>query len=150
MVEVLASAGFQVLGLENFEAARRQLLLNPPVVLITALKLGEYNGFHLVLRGKAVAPRMAAVVISDDGGPSLRREAQQAGATFVTQPVTPSDLLPAVLRTLFRTDPAVPIEPPYERRTTERRRHEVGHQPDRRAQDRRRDLGTLLQAVSSY
>ena len=147
-VTALASAGFHVTATEAFEAARQWIATSPPAVLVTALKLGEYNGLHLVLRARATSPRTVVLVLSDDGGADFKREAQHAGATFLVDPVTPSELVAALFRTIYRRDETVHIEPPFERRQTDRRKASAEHLPNRRAGERRRDIGTLLQAAS--
>ena len=148
-VAALTSAGFQVIAAAAFDVARRSIVEHPPAVLVTALKLGEYNGLHLVLRARAAAPRTATLVTTDETGGLFRKDAQQAGATFVQDPVTTTQLLAAVFRTMFRTDDSVVVEPPFERRKVERRNALLPHAPDRRLHDRRRNVETLLQAASS-
>jgi DNA-binding response OmpR family regulator len=142
---ILAAAGFHVRTTDAFAPARRAISSEPPAVLVTTLKLGEYNGLHLVLRAKATAPRTATLVTvsaSDDG---FKKDVQQIGATLITNPITSGDLVAAVLRTLFRTDATVAIEPPFERRVAERRQTDIAPGAERRAGDRRRTLETLLQ-----
>jgi DNA-binding NtrC family response regulator len=147
-VRTLSAAGFHVTTADAFEPAKTRLAARPPSVLITALKLGEYNGLHLVMRAKAVHPDMAALVTTDVQDVVLQREADLLGATYVVQPVTPSELLVAVLRTLFRDSTEhSPIRPPFERRATDRRTALGLREPDRRASQRRRDLSALLHAA---
>jgi DNA-binding response OmpR family regulator len=47
--QVLESAGFDVNCVETFDEAERLLACGAPDVLITSLRLGAYNGLHLVL-----------------------------------------------------------------------------------------------------
>jgi DNA-binding NtrC family response regulator len=146
-VTTLASAGFHVVATDAFESARQRIVTSPPAVLITAVKLGEYNGFHLVLRVKSIAPHTRVLVTSDEDAAIFQKEAHQAGATFMADPVTSQDMLAAVLRMLFRTNDA-PIVPPFERRVSERRREDAAFTPDRRAADRRRGRDQLLSVMS--
>ncbi len=123
----------------DFAAAKGLLARNPPDVLITDLQLAEFNGLHLVLRGKAVRPQMAALVMSRVDDPVLRADAHRLGATFVVKPFTRLELLAATVRTLCRReDDLAPLWPPFERRAGERR---TGlHSPDvcnRRTTERR-------------
>ena len=147
-VEALTRLGFTVTGTETFEAARQRMVAGQPAVLISVLKLGEYNGLHLVLRARAADPRTAAIIVSDDGGAQFRREALQAGATFVLSPVAPQDLIAAVLRTMFRGSDDTLVEPPFERRVGERRMSQREYLPNRRAHERRRPVQMLLQSAS--
>jgi DNA-binding response OmpR family regulator len=148
IVSTLTSAGFQVTATDTFEIARRRIVDSPPSVLITALKLSEYNGLHLVLRARAAAPRTATLVTSDEAGRAFQKDAQQTGATLVMEPIDDQQLLAAVLRTMFRHDESVFVEPPFERRVSDRRLTSGGHSPNRRLRERRRDLETLLQFAS--
>jgi len=148
IVATLASAGFHVIATDAFETARQRIVTNPPAVLITAMKLGEYNGFHLVLRAKSIAPNTAVIVTSDDDAAVFQKEAHQVGATFMVDPFRSQDVLAAVFRMLFRAGDA-PIGPPFERRVSERRREGASFTADRRGRDRRRDLDQLVSTGST-
>ena len=63
--ETLSAAGFEVTLVDRFDAARARLMSDPPAVLLTAIKLGEFNGLHLVLAAKTADPRIAAIVTID-------------------------------------------------------------------------------------
>jgi DNA-binding response OmpR family regulator len=147
VVKVLDSGGFRISEADSFAVARRALIDHPPAVLITALKLAEYNGLHLVLRARAAPLRIDTLVIADPGSAGFRTEVQQAGAAFVLEPVTEKELLAAVIRTLFRHDHTRAIEPPFERRLEDRRTAHLPPQAERRFYDRRRSVGTLLQTL---
>jgi hypothetical protein len=47
-----AGLDIEVSALTDFEAAKRQLSAQAPDVLVTALRLGAYNGLHLILRAR--------------------------------------------------------------------------------------------------
>ena len=66
----------------DFLSARSQLLSAPPDLLVTNLRLGEYNGLHLVLLATSDGGRTRSVVYSDRPDPYLIREAQTLGAFF--------------------------------------------------------------------
>jgi hypothetical protein len=61
-------------------SAAKTHLNTAPDVLVVQLKLGEYNGLHLALRASSL--QIPAVVIGD---PSFRNEAEQLGATYVSE-----------------------------------------------------------------
>ena len=147
-VETLSAAGFLVSPVDRFETAKGRLSYNPPSILITAVKLGEFNGLHLVLEARAAGP-VAAIVTSDVADRVLERDAEQLGATFLVQPVSGRELLAAVVRTVFRCmhDPA-PIRAPFERRQSQRRIMQTAAGPDRRNGDRRRERFTLIKLKS--
>jgi len=56
ILSTLASLGFDVLVAESFKDAKRALLAARPSLLVTDIRLHEYNGLHLVLRGQAAWP----------------------------------------------------------------------------------------------
>ena len=141
LVGTLTAAGFQVTAAGTFSQARELLSSQPPSILVTTLRLGLYNGLHLVLRGKLTKPDMAALVTSPVADPVLQADAEAMGATFMLKPVTEQDLIAAALRTLYSSDPSVaPLRPPFERRVRERRACEVPSDPGRRVAERRRRM----------
>ena len=105
-VELLTAQGFEVTVAETFAKAKDRLTARPPALLVTEIRLGEYNGLHLVLRGKAQRSSMAALVVSGVTDPVLQTEAEAMGATFLVKPFTNTELLAAVSRTLFQNDRA--------------------------------------------
>jgi DNA-binding response OmpR family regulator len=121
----LASAGFGVTTTNNYADANGALMTRPPLVLVTTIRLGAYNGLHLALRGRAENPRMVIIVTSSVPDAVLQRDAEAVGATFVLKPVTARDLLAAIYRTALRQPGAdgslEPVRPPFERRRSERR-----------------------------
>src|SRR5205814_8218102 len=98
---VLSGLGFRVTASDTFRHARAQST-TPAALLVTELRLGEYNGLHLVLRGKSLHPQLAAIVTSHIDDPVLYEEAERLGATFVLKGVGAHQFRAAVLRTLFR------------------------------------------------
>ncbi|MEQ1759688.1 MAG: response regulator [Vicinamibacterales bacterium] len=138
LVPILSALGFEITATEDFEEAR-QSLRNPPRLLVTEIRLGEFNGLHLVLRGRSARPDMAAIVTSTVDDPVLRHEAEMMGATFVLKPATADELQAAILRTVLRREPT-PIRGPFERRRADRRViPPAGLLPERRQSDRRAD-----------
>ena len=151
VVETLTECHIHASVADTFAKAKEFLLARPPSVLITEVRLAEYNGLHLVLRGKSVRPEMAALVTSSKADPVLQADAEGMGATFVLKPIVVRELAAAVLRTLFRPrrgDVAPPpIRPPFERRSAERRTTVVPH-TERRIQERRWEVTSRLKLLS--
>ena len=85
LVEALRHLGVAVHVAADFGAARDLLAAILPDVLITELRLGAYNGLHLVLRCKAVRPQMRAIVLTRAADPVLEREAEQLDAELVVK-----------------------------------------------------------------
>jgi len=144
-VALLTGRGFEVTVAESFAKAKERLNARVPSLLITEIRLGEYNGLHLVLRGKAQRPSMAALVTSSVADPVLQADAEAMGATFLVKPTDEKNLLAAVLRTMFQRDRAEgPVRAPFERRQSERRAAIVVIGPERRHSERRQDATTRL------
>lgn len=149
IVTTLTACRFHVTVAETFTKAKERLSARPPEVLVTEIRLAEYNGLHLVLRGKSLRPDMAAIAMSSVPDPVLQADAEALGATFMLKPVSEKELSAAVFRTIFlQASSMAPLRPPFERRISERR--SIGRQmePDRRTEDRRRDLPSLLRLVA--
>jgi DNA-binding response OmpR family regulator len=142
----LTSAGFIVTGTDNFKDAGALLIEAPPSMLVTEIRLGAYNGLQLAYRGKSVRPPMTIVLTSAYRDPVLQRDLERIGATFVLKPVTPRDFIAAVYRTALRQPNSEgtlePVQPPFERRQTERRRSSAEGLLDveRRKTDRRHQV----------
>jgi hypothetical protein len=69
-------------GCRDFHCARTHLLDSPPDILVTNLRLIDYNGLHLVLLAQAADPRTRCIVHTDRVDLLLIREAQANGAFF--------------------------------------------------------------------
>jgi hypothetical protein len=83
----------------SFEAARTRLTASRPDVLVSAVRLGEYNGLHLAIIGRSRRPSLVAIMI---GPPDavVAREARNIGATFLAEPTTEEVFVAAVLTLL--------------------------------------------------
>ena len=94
-VQWLRAAGYHASAAVGFQAASRRLEEQPPHLLIAPLRLGAFNGVHLVFRGRAFKPEVLALILGDvvDEG---REEAKQSGALFARKPKTRRELLDLV------------------------------------------------------
>jgi DNA-binding response OmpR family regulator len=154
VVSALTTAGFIVTAIDSFVEARVYFAQQPPMVLVTDIRLRAYNGLQLVLRGRLISPSTAMVVTSALDDTVLRREAEQAGATFALKPITAAELCAVVVRTALRKPnpdgSLTPIREPFERRRHQRRQSERAWTgADRRQHERREDVMTLLTRVLS-
>lgn len=95
----LRTAGYDASAAVGFQAASRELEHRPPHLLIAPLRLGAFNGVHLVFRGRAHKPEVLALIVGDvvDEG---REEAQQSGASFARRPQSRDELLRLVRQML--------------------------------------------------
>ena len=139
---LLENCGLEPTVAESFMRAKSRMNRRPPALLITELRLGEFNGLNLVLHGKALRPTMTALVLSDTPDAVLQAEAEVMGATFAVQPLSNRDLLAILSRSLCGE--SGPIRPPFERRQAERRGTNVLMHADYRQADRRRTTSRLL------
>jgi DNA-binding NtrC family response regulator len=149
LVLSLSELGFRVTVSNNFRDAKARLV-EAPALLVTELRLGEYNGLHLVFRAKSVRPDMAAIIRAEIADPVLQLEAERMRATFVPKTTTPEEFRAAVCRTVLRpADSLEPIRAPFERRHSGRRAHgDSDYRPERRIAERRLDFATIVRHQS--
>ncbi|HXH05221.1 MAG TPA: response regulator [Vicinamibacterales bacterium] len=92
--ELVRRAGHQVSSAASFNEAIQLLGRLQPDLLVTDVRLGEYNGLYLVVRSRATHPHMASIVVSGFPDEVLEREAKHYGArAFLIKPVSASALL---------------------------------------------------------
>jgi len=84
---VLADAGYLVMQAGTFGEARRRLAIARPDVLITSVRLGGYNGMHLVIGSRLALPDLVCIVTHAASDPGLQAMAAGYDATFLVQPV---------------------------------------------------------------
>jgi len=86
-VAALADAGYLVMQAASFPEARRRLAVARPDILITAVRLAGYNGFHLVIGSQVALPDLVAIVTHSAPDPVLQSTAALYNATFLVQPI---------------------------------------------------------------
>jgi DNA-binding response OmpR family regulator len=97
VVELLEREGYSVRAAETFPDARVAIDQFEPDVLITDVRLGEYNGVYLLLRSRSRYPEMVSIIVSGYDDPVIAREAKQEGAyDFLVKPVEGRRLLDRV------------------------------------------------------
>jgi DNA-binding NtrC family response regulator len=101
LVAVLAGAGYRAVGVQSFEEGRRALAAST-AVLVTDIRLGAYNGLQLIIRGRALNPRLRAIVVTGHSDVVLRREAERLDAVYLEKPVHPARLLEAIAHAMAR------------------------------------------------
>jgi DNA-binding NtrC family response regulator len=95
---ILDAAGWQVIGRSALEEARKDISERAPAVVVTSLKLGSFNGVHLVYLAKLANPLAVCVVY---GEPDRADEAHRAGAIYVEHACI-REALPEILASLKR------------------------------------------------
>ena len=103
--EILLSAGYLVTCASSFDEAKRGLLFAPPDLLVTDVRLGAYNGVHLVFRARTDYPSMPAVVMDVHHDRVLESEAKKAGAVYVGKSLGPGPLVELVRKLAKEAEP---------------------------------------------
>lgn len=94
----LAAAGYDVTEAASFDEAERSMRAQVPDLLVTAVRLGAFNGLHLVLRRSFRETRGRSVVVDDVRDRITAEEARKLGAGYVVKPVLWHELLQAIQR----------------------------------------------------
>jgi DNA-binding response OmpR family regulator len=153
VLSTLSALHFDVTVAGSFKDAKTALIRARPTVLIADVRLHEYNGLHLVLRGQSAYPGLLCLVMAHADDPVLQLEAERLGATYVALPTTREEFVAALHRTLLQArgaDAGSPIRPPFERRHGERRGTSSPlRADDRRGGERRRDPANAVHALAA-
>jgi two-component system response regulator HydG len=103
LAQVLAAAGYQVAYASSFEEAREYLKADTPDLLITDLRLGDFNGLQLLVRCLSEYPNMPRILLTGFPDPVLAEEARRYGAVYLMKPILPDTLTQEVESLLRRT-----------------------------------------------
>ena len=91
--QVLVQAGYSVTAVPSFEAASLPASRSQPDLVITAVRLGRFNGLHLAVRFRADYPGLPIIVIGNEEEVGLAAEAKQLQARFVPQSTSSDKVL---------------------------------------------------------
>lgn len=129
--DILERAGYQVRAVASFEEGKRELTRRLPDVLIADVRLGLYNGLHLILRTRLDHPEVAAVLTHTELDPALDAEARNVGANYFVTPVEPAALLAVVGRLIEQPagEPSSNARRWQRNRTTNVLPASIDHQP---------------------
>jgi DNA-binding NtrC family response regulator len=97
MKEILRQHALEVIGFREFESARDYLQTHSPSALVTDIRLGAFNGLHLVVLAKQWTPEISAFVYSSYSDTATRTEAARCGAVYVAKDDIFATLLPRLL-----------------------------------------------------
>ena len=86
----------------TFDEAKAILIASPPAVLITGVRLGQFNGLHLVIRSRIDHPETASFVILEKPDAAAEQEAAAHGAISLEYPVKEKELLMLVAAAIDR------------------------------------------------
>lgn len=101
---ILRAEGYDVHEAESFHDAVRALQSSTTHVLLTTVRLGPYNGLHLIVRCRLSRPDIAAILTHHEDDRVLRNEAVTNEAAYLLKPYTPETLTRAVASSLTRSD----------------------------------------------
>jgi DNA-binding NtrC family response regulator len=109
-LEAAAASLGQLESHHRFETARARLYGAPFDLLVTNVRLGAYNGLHLVYLSSSAPGAPRSIVYSEKRDSGLAREVQRAGAFYEVGAQLPVTLAAYVAGTLpdhDRRDPSV-------------------------------------------
>jgi two-component system nitrogen regulation response regulator GlnG len=87
----LVQAGYRAAPVNTFEEATRQLSLDYPDLLVTKVRLGAFNGLHLLLRCRAEHPDVPVIVVGTLADHTA--DVTRFGGQFVTTPIEHTSFL---------------------------------------------------------
>jgi DNA-binding NtrC family response regulator len=92
----LTESGRHVVACPTFQEAKEYLAFHTPDVLITDVRLRDYNGLQLVMQVADQNTRAICIVITGHDDLVLRREAERFNARYLLKPIDRADFLAAV------------------------------------------------------
>jgi DNA-binding response OmpR family regulator len=104
---ILADAHYLVTATTDFAAAKQRLLLAPPDLLMADVRLGTFNGLHLVHIARMNHPEISAIITDRSPDPTLKEEAARAQANYMLKPLKAAALTQTV-RDMLADRPAEP------------------------------------------
>jgi DNA-binding response OmpR family regulator len=104
--QMLTAAGHRVAWVDTFADAIWVSAAGAPDMMISALRLGAYNGLHLLMSVRAQQPSLAAVIMCDEG--DVTPDISRFGARHVAKPIDPLVLGTVVSELLLSCRPHDP------------------------------------------
>jgi DNA-binding NtrC family response regulator len=89
----LEQEGYDVVTCGRYEDARQYLRNEVPLVLVTDVRLGAYNGLQLAMMLHDRDPDARTLVLSAFDDPTIRHETERIGATFLLKPCARDEFL---------------------------------------------------------
>ena len=91
----LVKSDYDVVTARTFADARAEVRHRAPNVVITEVRLGEFNGLQLAILAREAWPAVRLIIISGCDDALLRRDAPDLDATFMRKPLRAQALLAA-------------------------------------------------------
>src|SRR5687767_14799297 len=92
----LGESGRDAVACRTFQEAKAYLALHTPDVLVTDIRLQDYNGLQLVMLLMDRQPAVSCLVLTGHDDPVLRREAEHLHARYLLKPLRRRDFLAAI------------------------------------------------------
>lgn len=99
---LLRAAGYRVDVADGFEHARERIARCEPSCIVTGVRLGLYNGLHLIARARRLHPSMASVLTHNFADPVLQSEARSSDTAFLVLPCPGEVLVNLVRHSILR------------------------------------------------
>jgi DNA-binding response OmpR family regulator len=97
LAQLLTNAGYETQTASTFRDGLHLLRTAPPDLLLTDIRLGDYNGLQLVAINALPTPTIMVTGFYD---PVLEADAHRLGADYIVKPVVPADLLGLIAQKL--------------------------------------------------
>ena len=102
---LLKDSGHEVIFAPGFEAAIRKLDQIAPDLLITDVRLGGFNGLHLVMRSQSSRPKMRSILLDRVHDPVVALDAERQGAVYLGGPLDLSVISDQISKVLNESGP---------------------------------------------
>jgi DNA-binding response OmpR family regulator len=102
---LLKDSGHEVVFAPGFEPAIRKLDHMAPDLLIADVRLGGFNGLHLVIRSQSSRPKMRSILLDRVHDPVMAQDAARHGAAYIGGAVTAAALSEQIAKLLNEAGP---------------------------------------------
>ena len=102
---LLKDSGHEIVFAPGFEPAIRKLDQIAPDLLITDVRLGGFNGLHLVIRSQSSRPKMRSILLDRVHDPVVALDAERQGAVYLGGPLTLSVISDQISKVLNESGP---------------------------------------------
>jgi DNA-binding NtrC family response regulator len=106
----LRSAGFRVDVAGSFEQAKKKIEASAPACLVTSVKLGMYNGLHLIARTRCLHSTVASVLTHDVADPVLESDARNHQSEFLVMPCHEDELIQTIRQAIGSAQESLNLE----------------------------------------
>ena len=98
VADLLKDTGHDVVVAFGFGEAMHALGDRSPTLMVSQLRLGPFNGLHLMIRARTSHPAMRVILVDRAFDPVLEAEALRHNALYVADPLEEAELLEQVTR----------------------------------------------------